>query len=256
MPDTSSLQSLYSALIQAGATIVAVLGGFLLTFGPGRQEATLDRIRSIEDSTRQMEQHQRRLQDFIDSYPNPYSHPALGRVLRSENPPESVLSEMQTTQQQGRELVVTTDRLVEHARHERDRLRAHLKTMPQFYDAGLALTALTLFCLIFPLIALAWLPSDTDPFRRSFFAVVGYSTALLYVPLLAFKTVTASTSRLFGDDEVTTNHPTFLSWIERGMLLALIVSAIGFIAISFLTPPTGSPPNPRATPAAIASQSR
>ena len=36
MPDTSALQALYSALIQGGATILAILGAFLLTFGAGQ----------------------------------------------------------------------------------------------------------------------------------------------------------------------------------------------------------------------------
>jgi hypothetical protein len=188
--DTSTLATLYSALIQGGATLIAVLGAFLLTFGPARSQGWASSLRNLERMERAYEQVEAARVEFDNESAELDGRTVdiRRRLLLGEISDEQARGELATLLRRREErLSAAQARLAENQRHRaeltelREDFEWHDRVTDVFYDAGETLVYLVACCLVVPAVLLGILPIDPEPFGHSAFAVAVYAAAVLLI---------------------------------------------------------------------------
>ena len=236
MQHISSLETLYSALLQGGATIVAILGGFLLTFGVAHRANVTSLIHASDrtgEAVRKQENAVEKLLERTKALSSTRTQPGIPDSTITEEDLNKEREARQAAVQQLKETRSLIAELEERAASALERLDIETYSALHFQRAGLALMLLTLFCIVLPSIALAWLPVDTDPIRRSIFAVFGFATALSYICILVLRPGMAD-DMIPEDAIVTPQHGSRISRTERVLIVVLILSGLLFFGSSFL----------------------
>jgi hypothetical protein len=210
MRDVSALHTLYSALIQATATIVAIFAGLLaISTFRGHQWGKLygDSMITTREVTQSLAQ--------------------LKEIARATQPDDEKGQQPIQFQMDER-----TQQLFDAQRAIGEQIQEHILATLDYKLIRRALLFLGLFGIVLPSILLALLPHDPAPFLRSYFALAGYAFSLLGILLLVTQ-LGPSTDMRFAS-----KRSEFIqAWNVLSVLLALCL--LGVVFAHLLPFPTG-----------------
>ena len=176
--DTSGLVALYTALIQGGATILAVVGGFLLGFGPVRRTGWASTIRGVERTAAEAELRSTESARLLENARAAHGRDILRRLLQRMRGARA-LRDGRLKQLEAE--IEANEGLIEELKRQEAELDAQMDATTDFYLTLQMLLILVAYCVFFPAWLLARLPLDPEPVRRSLRAVIAFAGALLYV---------------------------------------------------------------------------
>ena len=247
MNDTSNLVALYSALIQGGATLLAILGGFLLTVGPARRAGWASALREIQRWKGESERHQADIQRARESYESVdvmIGRNVLRRLKEGLIDPDEASTEIDAWERRVEEnftsLDAATERLTEELPRTLEVVHAQVEATKDFDLVWQLLLVLTVFCVATPAFLLEALHRDSDPFLRGLFAVLVYAGALLYVGIVMSEIGWGRERWVAGDDM---NAPKQRWWSDFGRLRRIQLGIL--IATSLFMLAVGNVPDPR-----------
>jgi hypothetical protein len=198
--DISTVATLYSALIQANATILAIFTGFL-TFSTLRGPLWGRLLADFQVTNREFTQRLTQLSERA----------------RAAQDPENPQQEIQFTMDE------VTEQLFEKQKALGKTIEEHIITISDYKFSLRPILFLGLFGVVVPAVLLAYLPHDQAPFTRSYFAITGYAIALFGILLFV---------RQFGPDtdlRLSSKRPDVIkAWRVLGVSLALCLLGMDF----------------------------
>jgi hypothetical protein len=166
--DTAALVALYSALIQGGATILAVIGGFLLTFGPVSRSRLIRYEQLQREAQRSMAEQMALARNLGEATRR------RGEQLDVEQFEEEVSRAAEKVLAHGSRFQSAVELSVQEKKTIQDEQRS-------LWAAAAVLTIVAAFCVVIPAFLLSFLGTDPDADFRSKPAVAGYGIALLFL---------------------------------------------------------------------------
>jgi hypothetical protein len=201
MRDVSALHTLYSALIQATATIVAIFAG-LLAISRFRGHLWGKLYADYMVTTREFTQSLAELKEIARA-----AQPA---GAKGQQPIQFQMDER-------------TQQLFDAQRAIGEQIQEHILATLDYKLTLRALLFLGLFGIALPSFLLALLPHDPAPFLRSYFALAGYAFSLLGILLLVTQ-LGPSTDMRFAS-----KRPEFIkAWHVISVFLALFLLGVVF----------------------------
>jgi hypothetical protein len=201
MRDVSALHTLYSALIQATATILAIFAG-LLTFSTFRGHQWGKLYADYMITTREVTQRLTQLTE----------------IARAAQPDDEKGQQPIQFQMDDR-----TQQLFDAQRAMGEQIQEHILATLDYKLIRRALLFLGFFGIVLPSILLALLPHDPAPFLRSYFALAGYAFSLSEILLLVTQLGPTTDMRF------ASKRPEFIkAWRVLSVLIALCLLGVAF----------------------------